>query len=175
MLTGELGAIAEVIEEIDLQVLPKPTALPILMTAIAVAIAKTHRAREGKLPNAPCRILVIDDDPAVLDFLCEALRESGCQVEGVTSGREGLSRIVMGAPDVVVLDLRMPDVDGQHILGRLRFFAPTLPVVVVTGYDDPSLAQQVLAAGAQHYLTKPVDLDRLGAAVADALSRGQRP
>lgn len=127
------------------------------------------------MQTRPVHILVIDDDPPVLDFLCEALREFGYSVAGAAGGREGMARILADAPDLVVLDLRMPDMSGQQVLTRMRAVAPTVPVVVVTVIDDLAVAERMLAAGALKYLTKPVDLDVLAAAVADALSHRQRP
>ena len=84
-------------------------------------------------------------------------------------GADALNKVTDDAPDLVLLDLNLPDMPGFEVLDRLRARSPALPVVIVSGNTDPMMAEAALALGAVDYVTKPVTLDRLSEAVAAAL------
>jgi len=121
-----------------------------------------------KVPTA--RILVIDDNPAVVDILVTCLREAGYGVLGALTGDEGLKDFVLSRPDLVLLDIALPDgMDGIELLKRIRSINPTARVIMVTGNTDPQLARQALELGALAYIDKPFDFDYLKRVVAMAL------
>ena len=102
----------------------------------------------------PIKILVIDDDSAVTDLLSLLLRSQGFDVSATTNSTEGLSTIRENAPDVVVLDLMMPEMDGWQICKAVREFSQ-VPIIILSALNDPSMIASVLDAGADDYLTKP--------------------
>ena len=109
-------------------------------------------------------VLVVDDDAGIRQVITEALTGEGYMVHAVGGGREAISAAEQERPDLILLDVRMPHVDGWEVLEELRATAgEQTPVVVMTaGYDEQNRA---LAAGAQGYLGKPFDLDDLLSAV----------
>ncbi len=117
------------------------------------------------------RILVIDDDLEVVELLREFLEKRGHAVDSAPNGREGLSRIVAARPDLVLLDIRMPDMDGMRALQLIRAIDPALAVIMVTGNEDIAMAREALRVGAVDYVAKPLDLNYLARAVAAAISR----
>ncbi len=102
----------------------------------------------------PIKILVIDDDSAVTDLLSLLLKSQGFDVTATNSSTDGLSMIREDTPDVVVLDLMMPDMDGWQICKTVREFSQ-VPIIILSALNDPSMIASVLDAGADDYLTKP--------------------
>jgi DNA-binding response OmpR family regulator len=102
----------------------------------------------------PIKILVIDDDSAVTDLLSLLLRSQGFEVAATNNSSEGLGMIRENSPDVVVLDLMMPDMDGWQICKAVREFSQ-VPIIILSALNDPSMIASVLDAGADDYLTKP--------------------
>ena len=123
----------------------------------------------GMTPLA--RILIVDDDREIVDLLREFLERNGYAVDSAANGREGLSRIVAARPDLVLLDIRMPDMDGMRALQLAQAIDPTLAVIMVTGNADIELARETLRAGAVDYVAKPLNLEYLALAVAAAMHR----
>jgi DNA-binding response OmpR family regulator len=100
------------------------------------------------------QLLVIDDDSAVTDLLSLLLRSHGFEVVATNNSTEGLTMIRDNSPDVVVLDLMMPDMDGWQICKAVREFSQ-VPIIILSALNDPSMIASVLDAGADDYLTKP--------------------
>lgn len=100
------------------------------------------------------KILVIDDDPAVTDLLSLLLKSQGFDVAVTNNSGDGLNMIREDSPDLVVLDLMMPDVDGWEVCRSVRSFSK-VPIIVLSALNDPSMIASVLDAGADDYLTKP--------------------
>src|SRR2546426_4575245 len=100
-----------------------------------------------KVPTA--RILVIDDNPEVVDILATCLREEGYGVLGALTGDEGLKDFILSRPDLVLLDIALPgSMDGIELLKRIHSINPTSKVIMVTGNTDPALARESLELGA---------------------------
>ncbi|HET8995374.1 MAG TPA: response regulator transcription factor, partial [Acetobacteraceae bacterium] len=117
------------------------------------------------------RILVVDDEPQIQRFLRPALQTAGYIVEPAGSGQACLKAIATRPPDAVLLDLGLPDLDGQEVLRRLRAVS-RVPVVVVSARDRVDEKIQALDAGADDYVEKPFDLGELLARLRAALRHG---
>lgn len=100
-------------------------------------------------------VLTIDDDPAITELLSILLRSHNFEVLIANSGQEGLRAIKEKSPDLVVLDLMMPDMDGWRVCKEVRAFS-SVPILVLSALDDPSVVASILDAGADDYLVKPV-------------------
>jgi CheY-like chemotaxis protein len=101
------------------------------------------------------KILVIDDEADMRFAVRMLLERSGHTVLEADNGEAALSRIDEGVPDLVLLDMRLPGMDGIQILQKIREKQKDLPIIMVTGYGNVELAEQALQLGADHYLSKP--------------------
>jgi two-component system, response regulator, stage 0 sporulation protein F len=121
------------------------------------------------------RILVVDDEAPVREVLAEYFATEGYAVESAGSGLEALTVIRGGRADLVLLDVRMPGLDGIQVLRRIRELDEHVPVIMVTANEDVGLAKETLKLGAFDYVAKPFDFDYLDRAVAAGLARvGER-
>lgn len=100
------------------------------------------------------KILVIDDDSAVTDLLSVLLRSQGFDVTATNSSSDGLGYVRDDMPDLIILDLMMPEIDGWEVCRSVRTFSQ-VPIIVLSALNDPSMVASVLDAGADDYLTKP--------------------
>src|SRR5215211_3838372 len=100
------------------------------------------------------KLLVIDDDTAVTDLLSLLLRSQGFEVFATNNSTEGLTMIRELEPNLVVLDLMMPEMDGWEVCRSVRQFSQ-VPIIILSALNDPSMIASVLDAGADDYLTKP--------------------
>ncbi len=123
-----------------------------------------------KLP--PARILVIDDNRAVVDILAVCLGEEGHTILSALTSDEGLKLVTLFQPDLVLLDIVLPGMNGMEVLKRIRSINPSTRVVMLTGNIDPSVARTALELGAVAYVDKPFDLPYLKRVVAMALREG---
>jgi two-component system, response regulator, stage 0 sporulation protein F len=128
-----------------------------------------ERCLAYRLPrtNAVKKILVVEDNEVVQDILRQFF-ENRYAVQVAANASQALSLIVRGAPDVALLDIKMPGLDGISLLKSLREMGVTVPIFIMTGYDSLQVAQEALNAGANGYLPKPFDLMHLDRLVADA-------
>jgi len=115
-------------------------------------------------------VLIIEDDPAIRSGLLRALEALGHAVRSAGTGMDGLRQAVDERPDIVVLDLGLPDVDGLTILTMLRAVSQ-VPVIVATAQDDERVIVRALHAGADDYLVKPFGGEQLDARVRAVLRR----
>jgi len=113
------------------------------------------------------KILVIDDEEGIRNLLDTLLRLKGYDVVLAASGRKGLELFRRECPNVVVLDLNMPEMGGVTVLQQIRTFKPDQSVIVLTGAGTPEKEQQVHALGVQDFVEKEYSLHHLG----DALKR----
>jgi two-component system response regulator MprA len=117
------------------------------------------------------KLLVVDDEPAVRDALERALRANGYQVSTAVDGVDGLDRVAADAPDLVVLDILMPRLDGLEACRRLRASGDRTPVLMLTARDAVGDRVEGLDAGADDYLVKPFALEELLARIRALLRR----
>jgi FixJ family two-component response regulator len=115
------------------------------------------------------RILIVDDDEAVLTGLSDYFARLEYEVVRASSGKQGLSGFESQNPEVTILDLRLPDIDGMQILEVMR--RKNALVILLTGYGDIPTAVRAMQLGAENFLTKPVDMPHLVATVERALEK----
>ncbi len=117
------------------------------------------------------RILIVDDEPEVLAFLQHLLQQKGYEVDAVAGGPAALALLADNAPALLITDLKMPNMDGIELLGRLREQHHDIPSIVLTATGDPASAVRAMRAGAADYLTKPIDVATLLVSIERALAR----
>lgn len=123
---------------------------------------------------APPRILVVDDDRAFRLSTAELLRQEGYEVAVTASAQEGVDALRSRPFDLILLDLRMPGVDGLHVIEVLRQQGELVPILMISGYGTIEAAVKALHLGADDFLTKPLDPDLLSSRVAALLERRPR-
>jgi len=116
------------------------------------------------------KILVIDDEADVRQLMAHFLTEKGFEVRIAENGRLGLAALDTFTPDVVLLDMHMPELDGVETLKRLAARWPGLPVIMVTVNDDVETTSRLLQLGAADYVPKPFNLEYLEQAINIQLS-----
>ena len=116
-------------------------------------------------------IAVVDDEESVRLALARMLRASSFEVSIYRSGEEFLESIKSVLPDCVVLDFQMPGLTGRDVQRALSVAKVSLPIIIVTAHDQPSLREKVLADGAVAYFTKPLRRENLIAALDQAIRR----
>lgn len=117
-------------------------------------------------------LVLIEDDPAIRVALERALSRRGHAVYSAATAMAGLEQVVERSPDVVVLDLGLPDVDGTQVLGMIRGIS-AVPVIVATARDDENEIVRVLDLGADDYMVKPFSAEQLEARLRAVLRRGR--
>lgn len=117
------------------------------------------------------RILVVDDEGYITDLIALGLRFVGFEVDLASDGRAALAKIASTRPDLVVLDIAMPGMDGIEVLQRLRRDGIDVPVVFLTARDAPADRVKGLHVGADDYVTKPFSLEELLARIEAILRR----
>ncbi len=108
------------------------------------------------------RVLVIDDDPAMTELLRIQLQSDHITVETAYSGEEGLEQVRKSNPDIIILDLLMPAMDGWQTCKQIREICQT-PILILSALDDPATVATALDAGADDFLVKPVSANILNA------------
>jgi DNA-binding response OmpR family regulator len=117
-------------------------------------------------------VVLVEDDHRIRSALVRALSERGHDVVASATGIDGLNRIVERAPDLVILDLGLPDISGTELLKMVRAVS-AVPVIVATARDDDSEIVRTLDAGADDYVIKPFSADHLDARMRAILRRAQ--
>src|SRR5882724_3727157 len=120
---------------------------------------------------AKSRILVIDDEAAIRDSLKMTLEYNGYEFVGAATGQEGLVLAEREAPDLVLLDIKMPGMDGLEVLDRIRAINDALPVVVVSGHGTISTAVEATKKGAFDFIEKPFASERVLVSLRNALDQ----
>lgn len=113
------------------------------------------------IPAPHTRLLLVDDEKGFVDVLTNRLGRRGIKIVKAYSGSEALRALREARFDVMVLDLKMEDMDGIEVLKIVRKMAPKLPVIILTGHGSRTAAEDGMALGAFDYLTKPCELKEL--------------
>jgi two-component system response regulator RegA len=112
-------------------------------------------------------VLVVDDDSIFRSRLCRAFRDRGCEAHDAETEQETYRLAGAVSPDLVLLDLKMPGLNGLDLVQNIKKLDSTIAVIILTGYGSIATAMQALKLGADHYLSKPADADQILAAYRD--------
>jgi len=123
--------------------------------------------RSCSMDRSRIRIAIVDDDESVRKALKRLLRAANLDADTFASGRDFLDSLAAQLPDCIVLDLHMPGMNGLDIQQHLARSGQRMPIVIITGHDEPLARAQCLSAGAAAYLRKPIDDE----ALLDAIHR----
>jgi len=127
---------------------------------------------QGK--NMPTKILVIDDDTAITELMSMLLKTHGFDVLATNSGADGVRMARESIPNVVLLDLMMPELDGWQVSKAIRAFS-NVPILILSAINDPRMVASVLDAGADDFLVKPVPSGVLVAHIRKMVRRTGSP
>jgi DNA-binding response OmpR family regulator len=127
--------------------------------------------QESTGTKPPVRLLLIDDEKGFVATLAKRLARRNIRATQAYSGREGIQALRRGDFDVVVLDLKMEDMDGLEVLKIIKIMVPDLPVIMLSGHASDEAARTGIEAGAFDYLTKPYDLSELLDKIAAAVGQ----
>ncbi len=118
------------------------------------------------------KILIVEDDPVSLKLVRDVLQANGYETEEVTNGEEAVIRAAQFTPDLIVMDIRLPGIDGLEATRRLKDDRSTagIPVIAVTAHAMPEDEARILKAGCQAYLSKPLRFAEFISVVNDLLS-----
>ena len=120
-------------------------------------------------------VLVIDDEPIVLDSCRRILHDEGFEVNGAMNGREGLKKIEEDKYDAVLVDWKLPEIDGMEVLRIIKKNHPDIIVVMITGYPSVASAVQAMKLGVSNYVSKPFTPEELKEALVNALAHSEQP
>ncbi len=121
----------------------------------------------------PSRLLVVDDERLIRWSLDQTLSKDGYEVSTASTGEAALAVVREDPPDLVFLDLKLPDTDGLQVLRQIRELAPHVQVLIMTAYADVGTAVEAMKLGAYDYLPKPIDFKNLAVTVRNALEASQ--
>jgi len=128
-------------------------------------------ATETTPAQAEARLLVVDDEPSIRELLTASLKFAGFDVQSAADGNEALRLAETHKPDLVVLDVMLPDLDGFAVTRRLRERGREMPVLFLTARDDTSDKIAGLTVGGDDYVTKPFSLEEVVARIRAILRR----
>ena len=134
-------------------------------------VAQSGGASSPGATQAEARLLVVEDDPNIRELLSASLRFAGFAVDAVTTGAEAVTAGREAKPDLIVLDVMLPDYDGFEVIKRLRETGIRVPVVFLTARDGTEDKVRGLTAGGDDYVTKPFSLEELTARIRAVLRR----
>ena len=142
------------------------------MSAVMEALATETRPRRTAAGISPTRRIVVIDDDDVIRLSCErVLGRAGYEVESFDRGADGLARIAASPPPLLLVDLKMPEMDGFEVIDQVRRVAPNVVIVVITGYATIATAVDAMKAGAYDFLPKPFTPDELRLIVERGLEK----
>ena len=147
------------------------------MDASTSHAGRSHAGRSGaedpQATHGTARLLVVDDEDSLVDLVATALRFAGYQVTTEQNGFDALRSIKNASPDLVVLDVNMPDLDGFEVCRRIRRDGHMMPVIFLTARDDLEDLRTGFRQGGDDYLTKPFSLEELSLRIEALLRRSQ--
>ncbi|MBI4593000.1 MAG: sigma-54-dependent Fis family transcriptional regulator [Candidatus Rokubacteria bacterium] len=121
----------------------------------------------------PSRVLVVDDERLIRWSLQQTLEKAGYEVETAENGAAAIAAVRDEPPDLVLLDLKLPDTDGIQVLRQVKELGPSVQVVIMTAYADVGTAVEAMRLGAYDYLSKPIDFENLAVTLRNALEARQ--
>ncbi len=151
-------------------VVRKGLKMDVVMQAVNHALQHAGRPADGASAAASAAILIVDDEPEIRELVGEFLGRRGYRIRTASNGEEALALIAKEPPDLVLLDIYMPGINGVEVLRRLARSHPSVGVIMLTASQKESLLQESLDLGAVDALSKPVNLDEIELAVAVKLA-----
>ncbi len=135
-----------------------------------VVVRFKQRESEDREPpppdsSVPVRVILIDDEVRFLDSMKRVLERRDLDVDTAESGEQGLTLLKESLVDVVVLDIKMPGIDGLEVLRRIRTYYPSVQVIMLTGHPSYVTALEAIKQGAHEYLEKPPDIEKLATTI----------
>lgn len=122
-----------------------------------------------QLPGNKKTILIVEDDRATIGFLAQVLSREGYIALKAENGQEAVDMMSDNRPDLIILDLNLPDCNGLDILDRLMAMHASVQVVILTGHGSQNAVRSAMEAGAFDFITKPFDINEVCAVVKEAL------
>jgi two-component system OmpR family response regulator len=138
---------------------------------LTAEIGGTSMASASETESAEARLLVVDDEPNIVELLSASLRFAGFEVVTASNGQQALTMIASYQPDLVVLDVMMPGIDGFEVVRRMRESQQRIPVLFLTAKDATDAKITGLTLGADDYITKPFSLEEAIARIRAVLRR----
>jgi two-component system response regulator (stage 0 sporulation protein F) len=120
--------------------------------------------------NSNITILVIDDQPGIRRLLAEVLQEDGYKVAIAANGYEALQRVKEITPQLILMDMKMPGMDGLETFRELKKIGKAEKVIMMTAYGELELVKEAMSLGAYKYITKPFDINLIKTMVVEALN-----
>jgi len=121
------------------------------------------------VPAKAYSLLIVDDQAGVRRFLAEVFGEEGYHVETACSGAEAVNKAIASRPSLVLLDIKMPGMNGLDTLEELGKIVPGVPVVMMTAYGELDIVTEAKRRGVKHYINKPFDLNEVRCLVKELL------
>ena len=106
-------------------------------------------------------VLIVDDEPSICDLLLEELGECDCKCSAVPDGKAAIIKMATQDFDIVLLDIRLPDISGMEVLNTIKTDYPNTAVIMITGVNNVETAVEAMKLGASDYIVKPFDLNRI--------------
>ncbi len=116
------------------------------------------------------KVLVVDDERDICRMISNILKEEGYKVDKAYDGEQAIKRVKKKDYNLMLLDYKLPDIDGINVLKEIRRIKPSLKVIMISAYGSPSIKSMAKKLGAYRFLDKPFDLNRLVKIVKDALA-----
>jgi response regulator RpfG family c-di-GMP phosphodiesterase len=107
------------------------------------------------------KVLLVDDNAEIIDILNDFLTLNGCKIYKASTGKEALEVIRKADVEIVILDVKLPDVSGISLIDTIKIKNPTIGIIMITGYHDPNLIVEAMKKGASDFLIKPFEFDKL--------------
>jgi len=107
------------------------------------------------------KVLLVDDNREIIDILTDFLTLNGCKIYKASTGKEALEVLSKSDLEIVILDVKLPDVNGISLIDSIKIKNPTIGVIMITGYHDPNLIVEAMKKGASDFLIKPFEFDKL--------------
>ncbi|MFZ5905988.1 MAG: response regulator [Nitrospirota bacterium] len=120
------------------------------------------------------KVLLVDDEMEFASALAERLQMRNYDVRTASNGLEAMALFHSSPPDVVLLDLKIPGMDGLEILRNIKKFDPTIQVLMLTGHGDKESVQKGMQSGALEYIMKPIDIDELTSKIDRARKKREK-
>ena len=127
------------------------------------------------LETCPKKILIIDDEHMVCETLQDILQEDGYEVRTALSALSGLAEIEKETPDLIISDLRLPDISGLELLKRVKRDRPNLEIIIMTGLGETETYLEAKDEGAYDYLTKPINIPILRLMISKVFHQNHYP